>query len=229
MTAPACRRHDALLALDSASARLARRAEGGGGKECALAAAADAQEMARLAAGDLAPRVRLEAFVGFLQERDLLPGTLHYIDHDLRLRSLACIAQAGFGLDLMGTDDLEWGPPLSLTSDFMRIATEGADCDASFMPASFDAGAFVSLVSGKGEAWLGAAELALRLRGSRDPEAVARRARWDVDGCDLRLARQAVGDVEEAMGGERPEWGRAAAPRPRLAAALRRYASMLAP
>lgn len=224
----ACGRHDALLALDSASARLARRAAGEGGGACALAAARDAQEVATLATTDLAPRVRLETFVGFLQEADLLPQALHGIGHDSRLRSLACIAQAGFGLDLVDDDDLRWGPPLSLMVDFARIAMEGADCDASFMPASFDAGAFASLVSGKGDAWLGAAALALRLRGSRDPDDVARRARWDVDGCDLRLARQAIGDVEEAMGGERPAWGDEGAARPRLAAALRRCASMLA-
>lgn len=219
MTRDIRRRHAALLALNAASARLSRRA-----RDPARPAsdASDAREIAGLASSDIAPRVCLEAFVGFLQDNDLLPRALQYPEHDARLQGLAQIAQAGFGLYLWDEDCLPWSRSSSLSAALLQIAEDGTECDASFMPASFGARAFVSLVSGKGDAWIGAAAVAIRDRGSREPGELARHVASEADACDMDLARRAIGDVEEAMGGRRPEWPRKG---PGL---LRRGLSMLA-
>lgn len=104
--------------------------------------------------------VKLEAFVGFLQDHGILPASLRYsFDQHERLQKCAYIAQTMFRLNLGYRYHLHahgaFSPPLAI--DFSEIVREGRATDGTFIPEPFDAKRFVSLVSGRTIEWLSAA------------------------------------------------------------------------
>ncbi len=114
--------------------------------------------------------VRLEAFVGFLQDHGILPPALgRSFDQQERLQKCAFIAQTMFRLNLGYRYHLHaygtFSPLLAI--DFSEIAREGRTADGALIPAAFDAKRFVSLVSGRSAEWLAAASAVLH--GARSP------------------------------------------------------------
>lgn len=108
--------------------------------------------------------VRLETFVGFLQDHGILPASLAYsFEQQERLQKCAFIAQEMFRLNLGYEYHLHaygtFSPSLAI--DFSEIAREGRPTDGTFIPTPFDAKKFISLVSNRTVEWLSAASAIL--------------------------------------------------------------------
>jgi len=108
--------------------------------------------------------VRLETFVGFLQDHGILPASPEYsFDQQERLQKCAFIAQAMFHLNLGYRYYLHAYGTFSTTLaiDFSRIVKKRTPTSGLYIPDAFQAKKFVPLVSGRSLDWLAAASAVL--------------------------------------------------------------------
>ena len=175
------------------------------------------------------PHGELALFVGLLRHCGILPKEQEYsLEEGGTLQKCAFIARA-FGLD-MGYEWYlnEYGTysPF-LDADHVELVDGGLQVDfgvfvgldevpgygelmerikddAPVQETQFDAGGFISLVSGKGLKWLSVASTIVHERGScPDDELPARVARISAD-CDEKTARRVMEDIAS---GRPPAWG----------------------
>lgn len=162
-----------------------------------------------------ASRVKLEAFVGFLQDHGILPHALRFsFDQQARLQKCAFIAQVGFGLDL-GYDYHvhEYGAFSSFVgADFVQIVRRGAATRGAPMPAPFQAKRFVEAVAGREIGWLCVATVAIHEMRSCGKAALQSRVEATAVHYGRRLIRRVLDDMQDVLAcpggpgntGERP-------------------------
>ena len=147
-------------------------------------------------------RVRLETFVGFLQEHGILPQATRFsFEQQARLQKCAFIAQIGFGLDLGYDYHMhEYGTFSSfLGADFVRIIRKKAVMSGAYIPLSFKAKRFLETVSGRKIDWLCVATVAIHEMRSCDPSTLQSHVEGIAIHYDRRLIRQVLKDIEAAL------------------------------
>ncbi|MDD9809054.1 MAG: hypothetical protein OXU25_04360 [Thaumarchaeota archaeon] len=174
------------------------------------------------------PSTQLALFVGFLRHCGVLPKEQDYSEDQERLQKCAFIAQRAFGLDLAYEWRLHTYGAFSsfLAADYAELAVKGLQADFGeiaaldevpgyrelagsqdvmpFPTTRFEAGRFVSLVSGRPIEWLRLASAVVHEKGSFPDGLLLERVSGILADYDRGLGRQVMRDLEASRP---PAWG----------------------
>jgi len=148
------------------------------------------------------PRVGLEAFAGFLQDRGVLPERLEYAACEGILQKCAYIAQAGFGLNLGYRYHLHAYGTFApfVAADFSRLAKRTPRAAAAPMPPQFREKEFLAIVAGRGIDWLCVASIVIHERGLYGNADLRRHVERISASHNRGLVREAIREIDATIG-----------------------------